>query len=206
MVGVLQPGIDGGDFVENVYMPFFERYSKQVSDLTAKETGKQGLNLYERTADSTVAGIKVVGVKTNLSAVIPPDQQKDNPFANQSFEMRIAGAGNLVFFASNDAQMEQLIAKSHSLIKAPAKGPTTRFDIDLGAFFKDIQSMIPPEKLTTPLPVDLGKVAMQAEMRNGEMASQISFDIAEMQKLVAAIASAASKAQTGTSNPNPAVN
>jgi hypothetical protein len=92
----------------------------------------------------------------------------------------------LIFIASNDAQMGELIAKSHGLIKAPAKGPTVRFDIDLGAFFKDIQSMIPPEKLTTPLPVDLGKVTMQAEMRNGELTTQTSFNIAEMQKLIAA--------------------
>jgi hypothetical protein len=208
MVGVLQPGIDGGDFVENTYMPFFERYNKQVSDLAAKETGKPGLNLYERTADSTVAGIKVVGVKTNLSAVIPPGQQNDNPFANQTFEMRIAGAGDLIFIASNDAKMEELIAKSRSLVETPAQGPAISFDMDLGAFFKDIQSMLPPEKVSTPFPVDLGRVAMQAEMRNGELASQISFNIADMQKLAATFASAASKAQTDTSdtNPDPAVN
>lgn len=203
MVGVLQPGIEGGDYVENVYMPFFESYNKQISDLAAKETGKPGLTLYERTADSTVSGIKVMGVKTNLSAVIPPDQQKDNPFANQAFEMRIAGKDDLIFFASDDARMEELIAKSSNLTKSPAQGPTVRFDMDLGAFFKDIQSILPPGKAATPLPVDLGNVTMKADIGDGKIATRTSFNIAEMQKLVAAIASAASKAKP---DPTPAVN
>jgi hypothetical protein len=208
MVAVLQPGTDGEDFVQNTYMPWFERYNKQISDLMAKDTGKPGVSLYGRTADSVVDGIKVAGINMNLSAVIPPDQQKDNPFANQSFEMRLAGAGDLIFIASNDTEMAELIAKSRNLTRAPAQGPTIRFDIDLGAFFKDIQSMIPPEKLTTPLPVDLGKVTMQAEMRNGELTTQASFNIAEIQKLIAAAASAAAKAKTDASGngQNPQVN
>lgn len=202
MVAVMQPGIDGEDFVQNTYMPFFERYNKQISDLAA-QTGKPGPDLYERTADSTVSGIKVMGVKTNLGAVIPPDQQKDNPLANQALEMRMAGEDDLIFFASNDAKMEELIAKSHNLVASPAQGPTASFDIDLGAFFRDIQAMMPPEKAGNPLPGDLGKVTMQADIRDGKIATRTSFNMAEIQKLVSTISSAASKANT---NPNPAVN
>ena len=208
MIGALQPGIDGEDFVYNTYMPWFDRYNKQVSDLAAKETGKTGLPLYERTADSVVAGIKVTGVKTNLAAVIPPEEQENNPLADQVFEMRIAGSGDLLFISSDDSKMEELITKSRSLAKVPAQGATVLFDIDLGAFFRDIQSMLPPEKVSTPFPVDLGRVTMQADIKDGRLATRTSFDIAEMQKLVQVFASAASKAKTttGETDPNPAVN
>ena len=68
--------------------------------------------------------------------------------------------------------------------------------------------MLAPEKASTPLPVDLGTVTMQADMKEGKLATQTSFDIAEIQKLIGVIANAASKAKTtaGAAGPNPNVN
>ncbi len=208
MIGTLQPGTDGADYVQNTYMPWFDRYNEQISNSLAKETGNTGLPLYERTADSTVAGLKVMGVKTNFGAVIPPDQREKNPLANQAFEIRMAGADNLIFIASDDAKMETLITKARGMAAAPFQGPTMSFDIDLGAFFKDIQSLMPPDKVTTPFPVDLGKMSMQADVKDGKLATRTSFNIAEIQKLMAFFAAAASKAkaEAGGAAPNPNVN
>jgi len=206
MIGTLQPGVDGADYVQNTYMPWFDRYNDQISNALAKETGNTGIPLYERTADSTVAGLKVMGVKTNFGAVIPPDQQENNPLANQAFEIRMAGADNLIFFASNDAKLGALITKARGMAAAPFQGPTMSFDIDLGAFFKDIQTLLPPDKVTTPLPVDLGKMSIQADVRDGKLATRTSFNIADMQKLTAAIAAAASKAKTEAGGADPNVN
>jgi hypothetical protein len=208
MIGTLQPGVDAADYVKNTYMPWFDRYNEQISNLVAKESGKPGLPLYERTADSTVAGITAMGVKTNFAALTPPDKQEDNPFADMAFEMRIAGADNLIFFASNDAKLESLITRSRNVAAAPAQGPTMSFDMDLGAFLKDIQSLIPPEKITAPFPVDLGSISMQADVKDGKLATRTSFNIAEMQKLAAFFAAAASKAkaEAGGAAPNPNVN
>jgi hypothetical protein len=208
MIGTLQPGIDAADYVQNTYMPWFDRYNEQISDALAKETGNTGIPLYERTADSTVAGLKVMGVKTNFGAVIPPNEQENNPLANQAFEMRLAGVDNLIFVASDDAKMEALITKGRGMTAAPFQGPTMTFDIDLGAFFKDIQSLMPPDKVTTQLPLDLGTLSMQADVKDGKLATQTSFNIAEMQKLMAFFAAAASKAkaEAGGAAPNPNVN
>ncbi len=206
MIGTLKPGIDAADYVQNTYMPWFDRYNEQISNALAKETGNTGIPLYERTADSTVAGLKVMGVKTNFGAVIPPDQQEKNPLANQSFEIRMAGADNLIFIASNDAKMEALITKGRGMAAAPFQGPTMSFDIDLGALLKDIQTLLPPDKVTTPLPVDLGTVSMEADVKDGKMATRTSFNVADMQKLMGAIASAASKAKTAPGNADPNTN
>lgn len=208
-IAVLKPGINGEEFLQNTYMPWFERYNKQVSEMAAKQSKKPGVLLYERTADSMVDGIKVVGVNTNLDAVLPPDAQKNNPFAGKVLEMRMAAAGNLLFMASSDRRIGDLITMSHSLVAVPAQGPTFSFDLDLGAFFKEIKSMLPPGKASNPLPSDLGKITVQGDIGNGKLATQTSFNIAELQKLVSAIGSAAArKAGTKTNSPaaNPSVN
>jgi hypothetical protein len=61
-----------------------------------------------------------------------------------------------------------------------------RVDMKLGAFMKGIASLMPSGG-TTPaaLPDDLGNITMQAEMKNGQLTSQTSFNIDEMKKLAA---------------------
>jgi hypothetical protein len=194
---ILQPGTNGEDFLHNTYMPWFERYNKQITEALAKAAGKPTTQLYERTADSTVAGLKVVGIRTNISSIVPPEEQKKNPFLDQPFEMRLAAVNDLLFFASNDATMESLISRGQNLASIPAKGPTVEFEIELGAFFRDIQSMIPAKDGSIPWPEDPGKLSIQSEMRDGKLITRTSINIAEMSKLMSAIQSrAASKAET----------
>jgi len=193
---ILQPGTDGEDFLHNTYMPWFERYNDQISEALAKAGGKLAAPLYERMADSTVAGLKVVGVRTNISSLIPPEEQKKNPFFSQPLDMRLAAVDDLLFFASNDAKMESLISRGQNLASIPAKGPTVEFEIELGAFFRDIQSMIPAKDGSIPWPEDPGKLSIQSEMRDGKLITRTSFNIAEMSKLMSAIQSrAAGKAE-----------
>ena len=80
--------------------------------------------------------------------------------------------------------MAELISKARSLVKTPAHGTTFQFDMNVGAFFKDIQSLLPPGKNSFVLPENLSNVTMQAEMQNGKVASRLSFNIEEISKLM----------------------
>jgi hypothetical protein len=185
-ISVLQPGINGEDFLRNKYLPFLESANQQLSNLVPQQDGQPPAQIYERTADSTVAGIKVMGVKAKVNALKPPDEKIAGIFDKQVFGMRLAAVDNLLFIASDDAKMEALIIKSRNLAPARANGPMFRVDMKLGAFMKGIASLMPSGG-TTPaaLPDDLGNITMQAEMNNGQLTSQTSFNIDEMKKLAA---------------------
>jgi hypothetical protein len=187
-VSVLQPGINGEDFLRNKYLPFLEGTNLQLSNLVSQPTGQPSAKIYERTADSVVAGINVMGVKIKLDAATkPPDPKIAGIFNKLAFEMRLAAVGNLLLASSNDARMEALINKSRtSLTPAPAQGPMFRVDIKLGAFLKGIASLMPSGG-TAPaaLPDDLGNITIKADMKNGQLTSQTSFNIDEMKKLAA---------------------
>lgn len=183
-ISVLQPGINGEDFLRNKYLPFLEGANLQLSNLVPQQNSQPPVQTYERTADSTVAGIKVMGVKIN--AIKPPDEKIAGLFAKQIFQLRLAAFDNLLFIASDDARMEALINKSRALAPAPAYGPMFRVDIKLGALMKGLVSVMPSGG-TNPdaLQDELGNITMQAEMKNGQLTSQTSLNIDEMKKLAA---------------------
>jgi hypothetical protein len=182
-ISVLQPGISGEDFLQNKYLPYLERYNPQISNLAAQQTGLPPAQIYERTADSLVAGIKVLGVKAKLNVINPPGEKKTGIFDKQVFEMRMAAVGNLVLIASDDAKMESLINKSRGLSPTPAHGPMLRLDMKLGAFLSEVMSLLPSGGTPAVWPDDFGNLTMQAEMNNGKLAARISFNIDEMKKL-----------------------
>lgn len=188
---VLQPGINGEDFLYNTYLPWFERYGQQLSGLLAKQPGGLQSSLYERTPDSLVDGLKVIGMKQNLNAILATTGQNPAIFDKLAFEMRLASAGDLMFIASDDVKMANLIRTAHSLIKTPAQGPTTQVDIKLGALLKGIQSIMPTGGTSMVWPSDLGNMTMKTEMWDGKLTSRTRINIDEIRKLVSAV-----KAQT----------
>jgi hypothetical protein len=207
-ISVLQPGINGEAFLSNTYLPWLENVSLQMSNLAAQQTGKPAAPLYKRTADSTVAGIKVMGVKANVNAIIPPEQQQAGIFKNLAFEMRIAAVGDMMFAASSDAKLESLITRSRGLTKSPAHGPAIRVDLKIGELFKSIQSLSPSAKGPAVWPDNLGNLTMNVEISNGKLATRTSFSIDDLRKLSEAAKSIAPKQASkpaGVNSVNPAV-
>jgi hypothetical protein len=185
-ISVLQPGINGEDFLRYKYLPFLERANLQLSNLVPQQNGQPRAQIYERTADSVAAGINVVGVRAKANAMKPTDDKIAGILDKQIFELRLAAVGNLLFIATDDAKMEELINKSRSLAPAPAHGPMFQVNIKLGAVMKALTPSI--QTGGTPsaaLPDDLGNITMQAEMKNGHLTSQTSFNLDEMKKLAA---------------------
>ncbi len=199
MVYVFQPGVDGRAFIADVYLPWFERYNRQMAAFVAQQSGQPLATIYERTADSTVAGTKVIGVKTNFAAMVPPGAENTPLLTDgqQIFETRLAAVGDLMLITSDDARMEKLVATVRGLQDAPAQGPMARFDMDLGTFMADLRNMMPPGTAPPTWPNDLGRVTMQAEMHNGNLATRTRFNIDDLSKL-SAVFSAMAAQQTGT--------
>jgi hypothetical protein len=193
IVYILRPGINGENFISNTYMPWLENYGSQISKLAAQQTGKPPAKLFERTVDSTVAGIKVVGIKVNSAATIPPEMRQANSFFNKPIEMRMAAADDMMFIASTDTELEGLVKGSRSLKKSAAQGPMIQADLDLGALLKNIQSLLPSGGTPVVLPDNLGKFTVNAEIGNGNLATRMSISIEDLRKLAATLQSLSSK-------------
>jgi hypothetical protein len=182
-IAVLQPGIDGETFIRDSYLPWMERYGKSISKLATGQTGEPQIMMFERTPDSSVAGVKVMGVKTNI---VTPNSKGGNPFDNLALEMRMAAIDDLMFIASNDAKIEEFINGTRSLIHSPASGPTGRLTLDLSALLRDIQSLLPTEQPSVALPDSLGKISSEFEMNNGSLRTRTSFNAEGLGKLISA--------------------
>jgi hypothetical protein len=195
MIYVFQPGVDGEDFIINTYLPWFERYNQQMAAFVAQQTGTPQMPLYERTADSLVAGVNVVGVKTNYHAMLPPGEQGRGIWAgrDQVFETRLASVGDLMFFASDDAAMENLITRAGGFENTPARGPMAWFEMDLESFVEDLRSMMPSGASSSAWPANLGRLTMQADMQEGRLTTRTRFNIDDLSKLGGAFSALAAQ-------------
>jgi len=182
-IAVLQPGTDGEAFIHNEYLPFLERYGGSVSELATGQTVNPQIMTFERTPDSSVAGARVMGIKTNIHTA---DQEEQKIFDKLAVEMRLASVGDLLFMTSNDATIEKFINGTRSLFPSPARGPMGRITVDLAALFKGIQSLVPSGQPSNALPDNLGKITTQFEMKNGQLKIRTRFSISEIISLISA--------------------
>lgn len=192
---VLRPGVDGSAYIEQTYLPFLDRYAGRVAALAAAADRPAPAALYERTADSTVAGLRVVGLRMNPGALPGAGADgPDNPLEQLPFEVRMAASGDLLLFASSDAGIADLAARAAALAPVPAAGPTSRMEIDLGALLEGVRQIAPPRPGAAALPPLSGKMTVEVDMRDGGMHSRTRFDIGQLTRMMeAAKAKAASQ-------------
>jgi hypothetical protein len=182
-IAVLQSGIDGETFIRDSYLPWLERYGKSISELATRQPGEPQIMMFERTPDSSVAGVKVMGVKTNI---VTPNSKSGNPFENLALDMRMAAIDDLLFIASDDAKIGEFINGTRSLVHSPASGPTGRLILDLSALLRNIQSLLPTEQSSVALLDNLGKISSQFEMKNGTLKTRTNFDTEGIGYLISA--------------------
>lgn len=189
-ITVLKPGIDGEAFIRDNYLPMLHGLGKSVSESSTEQSKKPITVNFERTADSRVAGINVVGVK---AAIITADRKEQKIFEKLNMEFRMAAVDDLIFIASDDAKIEKSINGTRSLVTSPARGPMGRFTIDLTSLFQGIRSLLPPEMASFPFPDNIGKIAAQYEVQNGTLTTRTSFNISDINRLVSTIGSQIAK-------------
>jgi hypothetical protein len=197
VVSVLQPGTDGESYLINEYVPFLERYNQAFSNMTAPKTDTPATPFFVRTDDSTAAGARVIGYSIDFSSLAKPDAKIP---LNLKLNFRIAAVKDLMFMASNDASLAELINGTRNLVPSPASGPTGLVVIDTPAFFSGLMSLMPPNVPQPPFPLDLGKIKSQFTFSNGKMESETRLDAAALTKMVMAIAAQATAAKQ---NPAP---
>lgn len=188
-ITVLKPGTDGERFIRDTYLPLMERYSRTLSELASQQTD-QSIPMYERTADSTVAGTKVMGIKTNT---IVPTTAGGAELNKIAMEMRIAAIDDLMLIASDDAGIEKLISGTRNLVSTPAGGPLGRVEFDMGSYLKGIQPLMPAKQNTAAIPENLGNMTMLIGMYNGKLSIQTSFNVQLIDRLISTIGAAAAK-------------
>ncbi|MBN1363601.1 MAG: hypothetical protein JW976_02225 [Syntrophaceae bacterium] len=197
-VSALKPGTDGGSFIINEYVPFLEQYIQAFSNIAAQKTDTPATPIFVRTDDSTVAGAKVIGYKIDISSSLPPDAKFP---INLKMNFRIAAVKDLMFTASNDASLAELINSTRNLVPSPASGPTGIVVIDTAAFFKGLISLMPPNVSPPPFPLDLGEIEAKFTFSNGKMESETRLDAAALNKISMAIAARAMAAKQNTAPP-----
>jgi len=197
VVSVLKPGADGESYLINEYVPFLERYSQAFSNITAPKTDTPVTPFFVRTDDSTVAGARVIGYSIDFSSLAKSDAKFP---LNLKLNFRIAAVKDLMFMASNDASLAELINGTRNLVPSPASGPTGLVVIDTPAFFSGLMSLMPPSVPQPPFPLDLGKIEAQFTFSNGKMESETRLDPVALNKMVMAIAA---QAMSAKQNPAP---
>jgi hypothetical protein len=110
--------------------------------------------------------------------------------ANMELEMRMASANDMLFIASNDAEIQDLIEGTRNLARIPASGPTGRLVVDLSAFMQNLKSLAPAGQSSPTPPEDLGKISVQFDTKEGRLSTRTSFDIGLIQKLISTIQAA----------------
>lgn len=186
MAGVLTPGTDGEAFIRDSYIPLMESYGRNLSNMAAKESENSPTITIERTEDSLVGPTKVMGVKVLIHAASGKNRGGGN-FMN--IELRMASLGDLLFIASSDAEIQNLIDGTRDLAPVPAGSPTGRLVLDLTKLMHNLKPLLTEGQPAPGYPDDLGKVATSFDLRDGKMTTRTSLDIDLIRKLISAVAS-----------------
>jgi hypothetical protein len=201
MIYALHDTVDGDDYLTRVYLPWFEKYNRQMAAFMEEQTGQPVTPLYERMPETTVAGRKVIGVRTRFPAMTPAGSQISASPVLQDYQTRMAAVDDLVLMASSDAAIAKMMARVADLKKAPAQGPLAEFTMDLGAYLRGVQSLVPAANQTVTIPADLGHMTMQAEMQAGRLTTRTQVNVQDLQQtisLFAALSEGMAQVSTGT--------
>jgi tetratricopeptide (TPR) repeat protein len=183
MIYGLHESVDGEAYLTNVYLPWFENYNRRMAAFMEGQTGRSMGALYERMPDSRVAGNKVIGVRTRFPAMSPAGNQMPLGTRPQNYETRMTTVNGLVLVASSDALIAKMIAQVDGLQPAPAQGPMATFALDLGAYLRGIQELMPDTGQTVNIPDDLGNLTMQADMQDGELSTRTHIKVRDLQQM-----------------------
>lgn len=206
MILVLSDPDHADTFLENVYLPFLEQYSVTLAGTLEKQLGQPVPDLFVRTADSTVAGYPVYGLKgqtpiPTAPGISPAEAPAMDPM---NYDMRLTTVGNLLLIASNDRRLKTLIDLAGTLKSAPDDGPLAVMDMDLSGYLSAIRNLIPVATETLPPVPVLGKAVFEYDLKDGVACAAASFplqDISTMATYFSAIGQQTARAMGDASEP-----
>ena len=183
MIYALHETTKGEEFLTRVYLPWFEKYNLRMAALMEEQTGQPAAPLYERTPDTIVAGKKVIGVRTRFPAMTPAGNQTPVNAMLQNYHTRLTTMDGLILAASSDAAIERMLNQVNGFKKTPAEGPLATFHMDMGAYLRGLQGLMPEAERTLEVPLDIGALRLQAEIELGKLKTRTRLEAQDIQQL-----------------------
>jgi hypothetical protein len=188
MIYALHDAVEGETYLTDVYLPWFQKYNQQMASLMEAQTGQPVRPLYERMPDTTLSGHRVYGVRTRFPAMTPVGSGMPANAVLQDYQTRLAAVDNLILMASSNAAMERMIASSADLQPSPAQGSMARFSMDLGAYLKGLQSLLPAGGQAADIPDDIGDLSLVADMQGGQLTTRTRVKVEDIQRTMGLLA------------------
>ena len=188
MIYALHDAVDGDDYLNQVYLPWFQKYNQRMAAMMEAQTGQMVQPLYERMPDTTIAGHKVIGVRTRFPAMNPTGANMPTRGALQDYQTRMTAVDDLVLMASSDAAITKMMAQVSGLQNSAAQGPLAEFSMDLGAYLRGLQSFMPDSGRSIAIPEDLGQLTMRAEMQTGTLTTRTQVGVQDLQQMISLLA------------------
>ena len=193
MLYALHDTVDGNDYLDRVYLPWFEKYNQRMAAMMEKQTGQTVTPLYEPMPDTTIAGHKVIGVRTRFPAMNPAGAQMPAMGALQDYQTRMTTVDGLILMASSDATITKMISQVSGLQNGAARGPLVEFSMDMGAYLSGLQSFMPEAGQTVAIPADIGALTMRAEMQSGTLTTRTQVGVQDLQQMIGLMAALSSR-------------
>jgi len=174
---VLKDSDPSQEFLLKVLVPWIEDYSRQMTEMINTHSPKKMPDLLVRTADSTIAGRRVVGVSMKFP-VMPVDVADASDLRPFAFDMRMTTVNNLLLAASDDERLRELIEISKAFSEKETADPLMTMTYDMGAYLRAVMSMFPKADASLPSVPDMGNVTFRGNVAAGsaEMASSMRLD------------------------------
>jgi len=201
MIYALHDEVDGNAYLNHVYLPWFEKYNRRMAAMMEEQTGQAVTPMYERMPDTTIAGRKVIGVRTRFPAMNPAGVQMPSAGVLQDYQTRMAAVDNLILMASSDTAITKMISQVSALQKSPAQGPLAEFSMDMGAYLRGLQSFMPDAGQSIAIPADIGALTMRAEMQAGTLTTRTQVGVRDLQQMInfaASLSNAMAETSTAT--------
>lgn len=183
MIYALHDPTDGEEFLTQVYLPWFEAYNRRMAAQMEDQTGQPEAPLYARTPDTIVAGKKVIGVRTRFPALTPAGNQMPANTVLQDYPTRMTVMDGFVLAASSDAVIAKLIEQVAGFRQMPAQGSLAVFSMDMGAYLRGLQRLMPDADQTREIPSDIGALTMRADLQDGELMTRTRLEAQDLQQL-----------------------
>jgi hypothetical protein len=189
------------DFLEEVYMPWMERYSEEMARMVEEQTGTKLGPFYTRTPDSAVAGYKVMGMKTQFPYPQGhPMAAPGNAIPFTEYDVRMTTVGDCLLMAHSDEAMARLIDIAKTVEAGPLQGPLMTMHMDLGGYLRSLSQVMPGS--IPPLP-DMGKLVFEFDMEEGRANGSFMVMTEDIRTMVAQFRDLAQLAPRGEVVPLP---
>ncbi len=154
--------------------------SVDMSSNLGKRPQMPGTATWKHAKDSNVAGLDVNGMKAVFAK---GDASADNPaFDLDSMELRLASKDGLIFVASSDSKLAQVIRKAKRLKPGKATGPTLEMEMDFASFMtqfgdagKQMPKPFPPATMTISMNLAGGKGRTEMSMNPNQAREMVQY-------------------------------